>query len=370
MKLLHFSDTHLGFSEYFKIDPDTGLNQREQDFYTAWQQVITAIFQHKPDVVVHAGDLFHTPRPNNRAIRIALESIQKLSDASIPLVIVAGNHETPRIRTTGSIFESIALFPHVYAAYSSMFERFTVNDIDFYCIPHCSLTEEMDRAFVDLASANSGRGSATVFVSHGAWGGQYGMGEFNEQRLPDVEIKSGMTFNYIALGHYHRYVEVKENACYSSSTERTSLNEHNTNCGYVIVDLESGARTYHTIHPRPMKKFPPLDCQDLTTSVIYEKLTALATSDIQDAIIQVTLANVENDAFLRLNMREIDEIFKDTFYLEKQIFRKLSESKQMVAQSKIEALPVEFERFLVSHTGRELDKKKLAEMGAHYLEAE
>ena len=48
MKLLHFSDTHLGFSEYYKVDPQTGLNQREQDFYDAWDQVIDAIFESNP----------------------------------------------------------------------------------------------------------------------------------------------------------------------------------------------------------------------------------------------------------------------------------------------------------------------------------
>lgn len=369
MKIVHFSDTHLGFSEYYKIDPETGLNQREQDFYAAWHQVITAIFTHKPDVVIHAGDLFHTPRPSNRAIRIAFESIQKISDAGIPLVIVAGNHETPRIRTTGSIFESIALFPGVCAAYSSRCERFTVNDVDFYCIPHCSLTEEMERAFVDLAALKR-QGKADVFISHGAWGGsEYGMGEFNEQRLPDVEVLTGRRFDYIALGHYHRYIEVKENACYSGSTERTSLHEHNNTCGYVIVDLASGAKTYHTISTRPMLKLPPLDCRNLTASAIYEKL-ASAKPNVQDAIVQLTLTNVENETYLKLNMHEIDEIFKNAFYLEKQIFRMLSETEHMPAHSKIESLPMEFERFLISRANTELDKKKLAEMGAGYLETE
>jgi hypothetical protein len=31
MRLIHFSDTHLGFSESSRVDPGTGVNLRELD---------------------------------------------------------------------------------------------------------------------------------------------------------------------------------------------------------------------------------------------------------------------------------------------------------------------------------------------------
>ena len=367
MKIFHFSDTHLGFSEYNKIDAETGLNRREQDFYNAWRQAIEAILENKPDVVVHAGDLFHTPRPSNRAIHVAMESIQKINDAGIPLVLVSGNHETPRIRTTGSIFESIDLFPRVHAAYRSRYEKFAINGVDFHCVPHCSLTEEMDAAFEALKEGVvSGR---NVLISHGAWGGaEYGMGEFNEQRLPDVENIIGKKFDYIALGHYHRYVQVKENACYCSSTERTSLNEHNSTCGWLLVDLESGERSYHEIDTRPMIKAPAVDCSGLTATEIYGQLEPLAKGAIADAIVQIRLTNIEQDAFLKLDIRAIDEMFKEAFVLEKRFMRK-TDAVGASQTARIEALPVEFERFVEGLQNTELDKHKLQKMGADYLES-
>ena len=208
-----------------------------------------------------------------------------------------------------------------------------------------------------------------MFVSHGAWAGnEYGMGEFNEQRLPDVEVLTGLTFDYIALGHYHRYVAVKDHACYSGSTERTSLNEHNSACGYLIVDLETGARTFHTIHTRHMVKLPIIDCADLTTTAIYKRLRELATPDCNDAIVQLVLTNIEDETFLALDIREIDEIFKVTFYLEKQLSRVTTESNRLLSHSKIESLPVEFERFLNTIDNKELDKRRIAELGAFYLD--
>ena len=367
MKLLHFSDTHLGFSEYNKIDPQSGLNQREQDFYDAWQQVMQGIFQHNPDVILHAGDLFHTPRPSNRAIHVALESIQKISDAGIPLIIVSGNHETPRIRTTGSIFESIDLFPNVYAAYQSRYEKFTVKDVDFHCLPHCSLTEEMDAAFETLIKGVTG--DTNVLVSHGAWGGkEYGMGEFNEQRLPDPESMSGKKFDYIALGHYHRYVAVKENACYCSSTERTSLSQHDSTCGYLVVDLQTNERRYHEIKTRAMLKPAAIDCAGMTTADIYQQLESAADDKIKYAIMQIQLINIEQDAFLKLEMRQIDEMFRKAFILEKQLMRKSESISGSSTQVKIESLPLEFERYIDALENTELEKSRLQQLGAFYLD--
>jgi len=367
MKLLHFSDTHLGYSEYNKIDPITGINQREQDFYNAWQQVIDAVFKLKPDVVLHTGDLFHTPRPSNRAIRVALEGIQKISDAGIPLVIISGNHETPRIKATGSIFESISLFANVYAAFDSKYERFRIKDCDFHCAPHCSLTEELESAFKAVKILKDA--SRNVFLTHGAWTGKqyYGMGEFNEQRLPDVEQALGYSFDYIALGHYHKKLDVKDNASYCGSTERTSLNEHGNTTGFLMVDLESGTKKYHQIQSRPMIKLPVVDCTGKTALNIYDELHGMATPALDQAIVYLILDHIEENTFLKIDVRELDDIFSSVFYLQKSLIREVGEKNQIVSNSRIESLAVEFERFLDSVNDNEIDKDKLKELGLTYL---
>ena len=165
MKIIHFSDTHLGFSDYTRIDSNTGINQREQDFYNTWNEVIDAILANKPDTVIHAGDLFHTTRPTNRAIAVALEGIQKISNAGIPFVLISGNHSTPKIKATGSIFESISLFPNVYTAYQSKYQKFRIGECDVHCVPHCSLTEELEQAFEE--SLRSQRSTFNSLLSEG-----------------------------------------------------------------------------------------------------------------------------------------------------------------------------------------------------------
>ena len=100
MKCLHISDTHLGFSAYRRVS-DEGINQREKDCYDAFQKVIDYAIQTKPDFILHSGDLFDSVRPNNRAISVAITQILRLEAEKIPVIILSGNHEQPKLRETG-----------------------------------------------------------------------------------------------------------------------------------------------------------------------------------------------------------------------------------------------------------------------------
>lgn len=53
VRLLHTSDTHLGYRQYH-------LDERRRDFAEAFAEVVSAGIQQDVDAVVHAGDLFHT----------------------------------------------------------------------------------------------------------------------------------------------------------------------------------------------------------------------------------------------------------------------------------------------------------------------
>ena len=56
-----------------------------------------------PEIVVVAGDVFHSVRPSNPAILLAFQQFsrlrQELPDTKI--IMVAGNHDTPRSAETG-----------------------------------------------------------------------------------------------------------------------------------------------------------------------------------------------------------------------------------------------------------------------------
>ena len=104
MKLAHLSDLHLGFRQYERLTP-RGANQREADVATALKRAVDDLLQQEPDCVVIAGDVFNAVRPTNAAILTLFRELDRLRKAlpATKVIMVAGNHDTPRSAETGSI---------------------------------------------------------------------------------------------------------------------------------------------------------------------------------------------------------------------------------------------------------------------------
>ena len=97
MTLAHISDTHLGYRAYGRTTP-SGFNQREVDVMKTFQAALASIEQRDPDLVVHAGDMFHIVRPSNATIVQAFKAISEFQSrrSGRPFVIVGGNHDATR----------------------------------------------------------------------------------------------------------------------------------------------------------------------------------------------------------------------------------------------------------------------------------
>jgi DNA repair exonuclease SbcCD nuclease subunit len=109
LRIAHLADTHLGYSAYGRADPETGRNQRAVDIERSFEAAITDILAHGVDLVVHAGDVFHHTRPSWSTLAHFVRQMRRLELAGLPVVVIAGNHDTPRLRTTGSVFGLLAL---------------------------------------------------------------------------------------------------------------------------------------------------------------------------------------------------------------------------------------------------------------------
>ena len=104
MRLVHLSDLHLGFRQFQRVTP-AGINQREADVAGSFARAIDKVIALAPDLVLIAGDVFHTVRPTNTAILQSFQQFSRLRLAlpSTRVVIVAGNHDMPRSSETTCI---------------------------------------------------------------------------------------------------------------------------------------------------------------------------------------------------------------------------------------------------------------------------
>src|SRR3954470_6654556 len=109
MRLIHLSDLHLGYRQYQRLTPG-GVNQREADVAATFRTSIDRVIALRPDLVVVAGDIFHTVRPTNQAIIHAFIQFARLT-RSLPdavVLLVAVNHDTPRTSESAGILQLFA----------------------------------------------------------------------------------------------------------------------------------------------------------------------------------------------------------------------------------------------------------------------
>ncbi|MEM1610949.1 MAG: DNA repair exonuclease [Sulfolobales archaeon] len=92
MRILHISDTHLGYGTVGR----SHLPERERDFYDALDEVIQIAIEEEVNAVLHGGDMFHRSTPEPQTYVRAIEALKKLREKGIRFFVVAGNHDTPR----------------------------------------------------------------------------------------------------------------------------------------------------------------------------------------------------------------------------------------------------------------------------------
>lgn len=369
MKLLHLADTHLGFSAYRKVTEE-GVNQREMDVYSSFRQCVDYAVKTRPDLVVHAGDLFDSVRPTNRAISVAVEQLLRLSEAKIPVVVVSGNHETPRLRETGSIFTVLDHLESVFPVYRNRYETVTVavrgKEVAVHCIPQCMTKESFEQDMLGVAP--SGDAAVNVLVAHGAVKGiaEFRMNECNEQFLPVAML--GEQFDYIALGHYHRFTRLRENAFYAGSTERFSFAEAGDEKGFLEVGLGKKVSTkFIALETRGMVDAPVVECEGKSVEDVHREVRdALRLIDPAGKIVRVSLAGLPMHLARVLDSRGIRELCKSAVHFELKVGTERSVEATVVSGPG-SSLAVEFERFV--HGQGLQEKEAIVSLGLRYLRA-
>jgi exonuclease SbcD len=104
MKVLHTSDWHVG--------KRLERHDRLDDHGAVIDEVVALADAEGVDLVLHSGDLFDRPLPPVEALSLALGGLVRLADRGRrPVVVVAGNHDSP------DLFETLAPFLHPFGVH-------------------------------------------------------------------------------------------------------------------------------------------------------------------------------------------------------------------------------------------------------------
>ena len=305
MKLAHIADPHLGIRQYHRQTP-AGINQREADIAHAFRLAVDGVIAARPDAVVVAGDLFHSVRPTNAAIVFAFRQFQRLREAlpEAPIVLIAGNHDTPRSTETGSIlrlFEELGVDVATDEARRLVYPAL---DLSVLAVPHQALV-----AGTRPALRPDGTERHRVLVLHGEVegvfpfdrsGAEYGGALLGLQELAPAE------WSYVALGHYHVQHEVAPRVWYAGSLEYVSPNvwgelvdeaDHGlSGKGWLLADLERNTVERRDVPlARAILDLEPVEAAGLSaaavSALIADRVRAVP-GGVDDRIVRLRVWNI------------------------------------------------------------------------------
>jgi DNA repair protein SbcD/Mre11 len=380
MRLVHLSDIHLGFRQYQR-QTGGGINQREHDVARSLQRVIDAVIERRPELVLIAGDVFHTVRPTNPAILHAFMQFRRLREMlpETRVVMVAGNHDTPRTAETGCILRLFVPLGIDVIEGESKWVSIPEHDLAILAVP------DMGQGKPRLEPDPNAK--YNILLLHGEVEGvlpKYGRELDRSPMEITLEELGAHRWDYVALGHYHVYRAVAENAFYSGSLDYTSTNpwgelaeEREAGIGGKgIIEHDLASRT-HRFHPIPPARrwvdLTPLSGAGLSPASLDEAIRdALDRCEdgIDEKIVRLVVRDVPRHILRELDHKALREYKRRALH-----FHLDTRRPEIVRPEKGEGAPGR--RASLADTVRDrlrsrpltenIDREALVELGLHYL---
>lgn len=244
MKFIHTSDWHLGHMLY-------GFD-RTVEQWAMLEQMVQIVREHKPDVFLISGDVYHTSQPSAAVQTLFSDAMVSLHQAhpEMYIVVIAGNHDSA---SKHEIFTTPWKALHVYAIgnlYKDNLENHIVEVPGkgyVLAVPYAYRRNIPDGFFQDLID-NVKSNLPIVLMAHTTVKGADFTGhdtKYDDQigGIDYVEVeKMGEGYDYLALGHIHKaqYIHTgNHNVRYSGTPIPISFDENYPHT-VSLVEVEKG----------------------------------------------------------------------------------------------------------------------------------
>jgi exonuclease SbcD len=320
IKILHLSDIHLGSGfSHGRINPETGLNTRLEDFVNSLSLCIDRAISEPVDLVLFGGDAFPDATPPPYVQEAFAAQFRRLADANIPTVLLVGNHDqhsqgnggaslciyrtlavpgfivgdrlnTHRISTSKGEIQVITL---PWLTRSTLLTRpqtegLSLEQINNLLIERLQpvLEQEIRQLEPKIPTVLLGH----LMVNKAKLGAEQLLAVGRGFSIP-ISLLTRPEFDYVALGHVHKHQNLNSSndppVIYPGSIERVDFSEETEDKGYVLVEIEKGKIQW---------KFCPLPARPFCTI----EVDVSAQDDPQEAILKAIRKRNIEDAVVRL----------------------------------------------------------------------
>jgi DNA repair exonuclease SbcCD nuclease subunit len=325
--------------------------------------------------VLLLGDLFDIPRPSYRAFREGQRGMRRLADAGVPTAAISGNHDTTRLRESGSPYAVLAdAFPQLGFAYRGAYEVLDLfPGLRVHAVPHCADAGALKDQIAAAAAARSSD-HMNLLVTHAAvtvLSRRYTYGDVNELEIDLSVLDPG--FDRILLGHFHNFSRVGPNAWYPGSTDTFSFKDLPEGDepevkGVLSLDTTSGQVRHHPVPgARPLRTYR-VDAFDLDLGEIYDAAATLAQpSETEGAVVRLFVNQARPELRRLLDRRAVAEAFPGALVVTVHVETAEEEGAAQLAAEPIASLADEWDRYLASVPVEGYDRDRLAALGREHL---
>jgi DNA repair protein SbcD/Mre11 len=342
IKILHLSDIHMGSGfSHGKINPETGLNTRLEDFVKSLSQCIDRAINEPVDLVLFGGDAFPDATPPPYVEEAFASQFRRLADAKIPTVLLVGNHDQHSQGYGGaslSIYRTLAVPGFIVGDKPTTHRITTANgDIQVITLPwltRSTLLTRPETEGLSLAEINDllikriqpvlegeirrlDPQLPTILLGHlmvdrAKLGAERFLAVGKGFTIP-LELLTRPEFDYVALGHVHKHQNLNKSnqppVIYPGSIERVDFGEEKEEKGYVTIELEKG-KVEWKFCPLAVRPFYTIEL-DVSTKKDPQKeiLGAIAKHKTQDAVVRL-IYQIRSEQLELVNVSAIHEALK------------------------------------------------------------
>jgi DNA repair exonuclease SbcCD nuclease subunit len=366
-RLVALGDAHLGRTHLAHLRDDEGRNRREEDFLRSFSWAIGTTIELEPDGFIWLGDVFDHARPTYRTFAHVLAGLQRLADAGLKGVAISGNHDTPRVRGTGSPYDALErVFPNVAFAWRMQAVTATLAGATVHAVPQ-TLSEPDLRAELDAAAGRVVADATNLLIAHVA------LTSLPARAYPDInelEIEESAfdrRFDLVLLGHYHAYQKVSKRTWYAGSTDTYSFADSPEAAkGIAILDTDAGTLK-HVPNPnaRPLATVA-IEAASMSAGELVDAVESAARPTPEGAIVRVYLNQVDPASFRQVSNEQFQEAVPGALWVQVEPdYGATAMAVQGAAQ--IGSLEQEWAAYVEPQDLAGLDRERVVTLGTRFL---
>jgi Calcineurin-like phosphoesterase len=316
-RLVALGDAHLGRTHLAHLRDDQGRNVREEDFLRSFSWAVDTTIELEPDGFLWLGDVFDHARPTYRTFAHVLRGLQRLTDAGIRGVAISGNHDTPRIRGTGSPYDALErVFPSVSFAWRMESVAAELAGVLVHAVPQTLSVQEL-KTELERASGRIQTDRTNLMIAHVALTSLPARAYRDINELEVEEAAFDRRFDLVVLGHYHAHQKVSKRTWYAGSTDTFWYSDSpEAPKGLVVIDADAG-RVEHVPNPneRPLATVP-VAAASMSAGELLDAVEAAGRGTPGGAIVRVYLNGVDRAAFRQIANEQFQEAVPQALWVQ------------------------------------------------------